>query len=363
MGKQKVRIGFIGAGFMGQMAHLRNYLALPDCEVAALAEIRPRTGRLVAARHGIPRLYADHAEMLAKEELDGVVCAQPFDVHAALLPEIHGKVKHLFTEKPLAVGVEAGARLAAAAARAGTVHMVGYHKRSDPATVHARRMIEDWKASGEMGRLRYVRITMPSGDWIAGGDFGHIGVAEPVPAVAREPPPADLPGADAGKSIWQWQDAAGDYIRFINYYIHQVNYMRHMLGEPYKVAFADRDGVLLAVESASGVTGTIEMTPYRTTLDWQETVLVAFEKGYIRIRLPAPLAANRAGTVEVLRDPGNGVTPETVVPTLPWVHAMRQQAMNFIKVCRGEMSPPCDAAEAVEDLKIAREYIRLWKGV
>ena len=32
----KVRIGFIGVGSMGQMAHLVNYVTIEDCEVAAL---------------------------------------------------------------------------------------------------------------------------------------------------------------------------------------------------------------------------------------------------------------------------------------------------------------------------------------
>ena len=89
---------------------------------------------------------------------------------------------------------------------------------------------------------------------------------------------------------------------------------------------------------------------------------MAFERGYVQVRLPAPLAVNRPGEVEVLRDPGKGAVPETLRPTLPWVHAMRQQAANFLKVCRGEMAPPCDAAEAVEDLRAARAYLRLWKG-
>jgi hypothetical protein len=47
---------------------------------------------------------------------------------------------------------------------------------------------------------------------------------------------------------------------------------------------------------------------------------------------------------------------------MPWTHAMRRQAINFVKVCRGEMPPPCDAAEAVADLEAAREYIRLRFG-
>ena len=347
----KVRIGFVGVGGMGQMAHLRNYVTLDDCEVVALAEVRRDTGRLVAQRYGIPAVYADHREMLAAERLDGIVASQPFDRHAVLLPDLYKGVRHLFTEKPLAVAPEAGRRLARAAARAKCVHMVGYHKRSDPATMYVRRTIDAWKASGEMGRLRYVRILMPAGDWIANGFVGLVSAGDAAPAFEREPP---MRGMD--------KKTAREYVAFVNYYIHQVNLMRHLMGEPYQVAYAEKSGVLAAVESDSGVAGTIEMTPYRTTVAWEESALVAFEKGYVMLRLPAPLATNRAGSVEVYRDPGDGATPERVEPEMPWVHAMRQQAMNFVRVCRGEMAPPCDAAEAAEDLKVARQYIRLRFG-
>jgi len=33
----KVRIGFVGVGTMGQCAHLKNYAVLPDCEVIGFA--------------------------------------------------------------------------------------------------------------------------------------------------------------------------------------------------------------------------------------------------------------------------------------------------------------------------------------
>ena len=72
--------------------------------------------------------------------------------------------------------------------------------------------------------------------------------------------------------------------------------------------------------------------------------------------------ATIVSAVEIYRDPGDKATPVQETPTLPWVHAMWQQARNFVSVCRGEMAPPCDAAEAVEDLKIARDYIRLFLG-
>ena len=154
-----------------------------------------------------------------------------------------------------------------------------------------------------------------------------------------------------------------EYVGFVNYYIHQVNLMRHLLGEAYEVKYADPSKVLLAGQSASGVACTLEMSPYCTTIDWQESALVCFEKGWVKLELPAPLASNRPGKVEVFKDPGNGATPALTVPQFPWVHAMRQQAMNFVGAIQKQNAPLCTAEEALEDLKVARAYIKLLRGV
>lgn len=347
----KTRIGFVGVGNMGQCAHLRNYVTIPECEVVAIAEVRGQLGERVAARYGVPRVYRSHEEMLGSEQLDGIIASQPFTRHGSLVPELLKAGLPVFTEKPLAGCIEAGERILQALAASNTWHMVGYHKRSDPATQYVRAEIDRLKATGELGPLRYVRITMPAGDWIAGGFTDLITSDEPMPPLASDPPASDM---DA--------ETYNQYLGFVNYYIHQVNLLRHLLGEPYRVTYADPSEVLLGVQSDSGVAGVIEMSPYKTTLDWQETALVAFERGCIKLELPAPLASNRPGRVEILRDRGDGAAPETHSPQLPWVHAMRQQAINFVRSVRGEMKPPCEAAEALEDLKVAREYIRLLKA-
>jgi len=346
-----LRVGFVGVGAMGQCAHLRNFAALNECEVVALAELKPELARRVAAKYGVPKVYADHREMLANESLDALVASQPFQRHGVLVPELLATGLPVLTEKPLAGCIEAGEKIVAATQSGGWV-MIGYHKRSDPATMFAKAEIDRLQASQELGAMKYVRILMPSGDWIANGFFDLIRSDEQVPPLESEPPASDMNEATFKQ-----------YTAFVNYYIHQVNLLRHLLGEPYEVTYADPSGVLLATRSAGGVCGTIEMSPYRTSIDWQESALVCFEKGYIKIELPAPLTLNRPGRVEMLRDPGDGATPETVVPQLPWVHAMRQQAINFLAAVRGEREPMTTAAEALEDLKVARDYIRLWKGL
>ncbi len=348
-----VKIGFVGVGGMGQCAHLKNYVTIPGCEVVAIAEPRARLAEMVARKYNIPRVYPDGDAMIAGEkQLDGLVASQPFTRHGVLLPGLYKSGIPVFTEKPLSGNLQIGEQLVQTLASTGNWHMVGYHKRSDPATMYAKAEIDRLKASGELGALKYIRILMPAGDWVANGFTDLLMTDEPYPACEWEPPAADM-----DKPTYELYNA------FVNYYIHQVNMMQHLLGETYTVTYADPTQVMLAVQSASGVTGVIEMTPYQSTIDWNEHMFVAFEHGYVYVELPAPLACNRAGRVTIFRDPGNGVTPMTETPTMPWVHAMRQQAINFCDAIRGVRAPMCTAAEALEDLRVARQYIRLLKGV
>lgn len=46
-------------------------------------------------------------------------------------------------------------------------------------------------------------------------------------------------------------------------------------------------------------------------------------------------------------------------PVLPLVSAMQNQAKNFLAAVRGQRKAPCESWEALEDLKIARDYIRM----
>jgi predicted dehydrogenase len=351
MSEKKVRIGFVGVGGMGQAAHLRSYAMVPNCEVVALAEVKSGLARKVSAKWGVPRVYTSHTEMLAKEQLDGIVASQPFTRHGTLVPELLKAGKPVLTEKPIAGSIEQGEKIVQAVASNKTWMMIGYHKRSDPATMLAKAEIEKLKASGELGKLTYIRILMPAGDWVANGFNQNVGSDDPNPVLQWDPPASDMD-----------PDTNNAYNGFVNYYIHQVNLMRHLLGETWQVNYAAKSGLLLAGESPSGVTCSIEMSPYCTTIDWQESALVCFERGWIRLELPAPLAFTRPGRVEIFRDPGNHATPKTEVPQLPWVHAMWQQAQNFVDAVAGKRPTMCPAGDALEDIRLAREYIRLRTG-
>lgn len=351
---KKVVLAFCGAGHMGQAAHLRNYAQLgAECEVLAVSDVVPGKAANVAARYGVPHAYESHAELLARHgaDVDAVVAIGGFDRHGAVLPAIIGTGKPFLIEKPLASGVAVGRRLLQAIEEHRSRCMVAYHKRSDPAIAWAKAEIDRLKGTGELGALRYVKVLMPPGDWVAGA-FGDVIHADaPFPAIPADP---NEPGYDDARQR--------DYVRFVNYYIHQVNLLRHFLGEPYTFDYVSPSAILAAGRSASGVTCLLEMGSHDETVGWGEEATAFFERGYVKVELPAPMALNRAGRVTVLRDPGAGRTPVAECPAMPWEHAMMRQAKNFLKFVRGEAPAPSDAAEALRDLEQAKEFLRLWKG-
>ena len=75
------------------------------------------------------------------------------------------------------------------------------------------------------------------------------------------------------------------YNAFINYYIHQVNLIRYLLGEDYRVAYADPKGVTFTGISESGVPIVLEMAPYQCPDHWEETYKACFERGWIQVEL------------------------------------------------------------------------------
>jgi len=331
---------------MGQQAHIANYATLENVELEALAEGRTKTAHAVAQRYGIKRVYRDHREMLAEAQLDAVVAILDFGLHATVLPDILETGLPLLTEKPLCINIETGRQLQKMVEQKRSIYHVGYMKRCDPASRLVRDTIAEWRETEPYGPITYLRVTMPPGDWtfqtepsINLGDTADYGQTL-----------SDLPPE------WMDEKQGRQYWEFINYYIHQVNLIRYLLGEDYSVEYADPSGVMLAGRSVSGVPVVLEMATYTVADEWHEFYEAHFGQGRIRLSLPAPLARQRAGDVELYHYADGGAVYERPVIQPKW--SMREQARLFVETVRtgGESLSPIQ--DAVKDLELAEEYIR-----
>ena len=84
----RLRMGYVGCGFMAQKVHIPNFCSLPECELVALAEVREELGKKVRARFQIPRLYASHAELAMDPEIEAVAVSAAFSVQGDIARDL-----------------------------------------------------------------------------------------------------------------------------------------------------------------------------------------------------------------------------------------------------------------------------------
>ncbi len=146
-----IRVGVAGLGYWGPNL-ARNFAGLPGCELTWCCDASEAARERLARMFPHARLTADLADLLGDPELDAVVLATPVPTHGALAEQVLRAGKHCFVEKPLAQNLEDAERVAALAADAGKVLMVGHLLEYHPGVAKLKEIAD----SGELGEIHYI---------------------------------------------------------------------------------------------------------------------------------------------------------------------------------------------------------------
>ena len=68
--KKKINIGWIGSGFIGQVAHLRNFHLNKNINISAISELRPNLAKNVQKKYNIHKFYDDYKKMIIENNFD-----------------------------------------------------------------------------------------------------------------------------------------------------------------------------------------------------------------------------------------------------------------------------------------------------
>ena len=143
----KVRLGFIGAGFMGGL-HARAAHESHLAEIIAVSDIDVDRAESLATKYG-GKQYANYREMLKWETLDAVVVTTPENDHCLPVVLAANKGCHIFVEKPLSVNLGDSDAMITACELADVKLMVGFILRFEPAYVKMKEAV----TSGMVGAL------------------------------------------------------------------------------------------------------------------------------------------------------------------------------------------------------------------
>ncbi|GGH72737.1 inositol 2-dehydrogenase [Paenibacillus silvae] len=155
MGKDKVRIGIIGAGRIGKI-HADNLLRHPQAEIVAISDLfaGPEL-EAWATERGISVVTKDSSELIAMPNIDAVLICSSTDTHVPLIEQAAQAGKHIFCEKPVSMDLSRTEAAVAAVAKAGVKLQIGFNRRFD----HNFRRVRSHVLEGTIGDPHILKIT------------------------------------------------------------------------------------------------------------------------------------------------------------------------------------------------------------
>jgi predicted dehydrogenase len=145
-----MRLGIIGYGYWGPSL-LRNFVANPAFEVAALADRSEEARMRAALARPDLRVFEDAEEVLMRPDLDAVVIATPVATHFPLARTALSAGKHVLVEKPISATSAEAEELTALAARINRTLMVDHTFLFTGAVQTIKRTVD----SGQLGKICY----------------------------------------------------------------------------------------------------------------------------------------------------------------------------------------------------------------
>jgi len=166
---ERVTLAHIGSG--GRGAYLLSCCQGPGTQSVAVADCYADRREAVAATIG-GKAYADFREILARDDIDGVIIATPDHWHVPIAIMAARAGKDAYVEKPLGLTIEQDLLCQKVFRKHKRIFQYGTQQREAPHLQLGRKLIQ----SGKLGELKAIEVEAPNG-----GSGGSIAEA-PIPS-------------------------------------------------------------------------------------------------------------------------------------------------------------------------------------
>ena len=223
-----IRVGVIGCGTISH-SHLRSYAKSGRAQIVAVADPIQAVAEACAQEYGA-KAYSDYADLLRSEDLHAVSICTPPPSHCEITEQAVSRGLHVLCEKPLAMSVEEGTAMVAAARRANVLLLTAFCNRFYTPIAKAK----EWIDAGKLGplhhlRLRFAGVELMPGTWLA------------------DP-------AQGGGILWE---TAPHYVDLFRYLVGEMKNI-YAKGGTLAQDIPGTDTVAFLAESVDGVVGTLE---------------------------------------------------------------------------------------------------------
>jgi myo-inositol 2-dehydrogenase/D-chiro-inositol 1-dehydrogenase len=178
MSRKPLRIGLVGAGFMGRthtnaFRQAGKFFALDrEPVLQAIATRHAESAARFAENWGYASSEGDWRRLVERDDIDLIDIASPNDTHTEIAIAAAEAGKMVMCEKPLGRTAAEAEKMVAAVEAAGVANMVWYNYRRVPAVTLAKLLVDE----GRLGRIFHYRAKFLQ-DWTISADVPVGGAA------------------------------------------------------------------------------------------------------------------------------------------------------------------------------------------
>jgi len=193
-----VKVGLVGAGFMGHM-HANCYSNCPNAQLVAVADVRKENAKEIAKAHGA-KAFKSASTLFRNEGIDLIDICLPTYMHAKFAIRAMKAGKNVITEKPMSIKVSEARRMVKTARETGVKFMAAHVIRFWP----EYQVLKKYYDEGALGNLTVLSLSRVS----------------PNPT-------------------WSWENwlnnAPLSGAALVDLHVHDADFVRYLLGEPLGV--------------------------------------------------------------------------------------------------------------------------------
>lgn len=170
----RITVGFVGTGSRG-MSHVNGVTGLKDVEAVAACDVDSKhleraKGTIVQKNKRMGRkteiaTYSKYEELIARNDIDAVVCTTPDHWHTKIVIEAMKAGKDIYCEKPLTLTIEEGQQIVNVTKKTKRIFQVGTQQRSGRQFLNTVAFIRN----GGLGKVSKVQCAI--GGAPKGGPF------------------------------------------------------------------------------------------------------------------------------------------------------------------------------------------------
>jgi len=148
----KVRVGLIGAGRIGQV-HAQSVMSHPDTQLVSIADVFLQGAQSLADEHGVAAT-ANPEELFDSANIDALIIASPTVTHVDLIEKAVEAGIPALCEKPIDLDIDRVDAIREKVAASSTPIAIGFNRRFDPHFANLHRRVQ----SGDVGSLEQLVI-------------------------------------------------------------------------------------------------------------------------------------------------------------------------------------------------------------